>query len=73
MAVLMRAMAGLSGLGLAAGCATAMRRQMGVLASQDPSKAKSIYEFTAKSLEGEEINFEKYRNKVLVVVNVASA
>ncbi len=40
MAVLMRAMAGLSGLGLAAGCATAMRRQMGVLASQDPSKAK---------------------------------
>jgi len=46
---------------------------MGVLASQDPTKAKSIYEFSAKSLEGDEINFEKYRNKVMVVVNVASA
>ena len=38
MAVLMRALGGLSGLGLV-GCAT-MRRQMGVLASQDPTKAK---------------------------------
>jgi len=67
----MRAMGGLSGFGLA-GCAS-MSRHMGVLASQDPTKAASIYEFSAKSLEGEEINFEKYRNKVLVVVNVASA
>lgn len=70
MAVFMRAVGGLSGLGLA-GCGC-LSRQMGVLASQDPTKAQSIYEFTAKSLEGEEINFEKYRNKVLVVVNVAS-
>jgi len=40
---------------------------------QDPTKAESIYEFSAKSLEGEKINFDIYKNKVLVVVNVASA
>ena len=33
---------------------------------------RSIYEFTAKSLEGELVSLDKYKGKVLVVVNVAS-
>ena len=31
---------------------------------------RSIYEFSAKSLDGELVNLEKYKGKVLVVVNV---
>ncbi|KAL3105768.1 hypothetical protein niasHT_026543 [Heterodera trifolii] len=33
---------------------------------------KSIYEFKANDIDGHEISFDKYRGKVLLVVNVAS-
>lgn len=33
---------------------------------------KSIYDFKMNSLEGEEIDFERYRGKTLLIVNVAS-
>ncbi|XP_026480754.1 probable phospholipid hydroperoxide glutathione peroxidase [Ctenocephalides felis] len=39
---------------------------------EDPKSAKSIYEFTAKSIEGEDVSLEKYRGKVCIIVNVAS-
>ena len=33
---------------------------------------QSIYDFTAQSLQGKEINFESYKGKVLLIVNTAS-
>lgn len=33
---------------------------------------KSIYDFKMNSLEGEEIDFERYKGKTLLIVNVAS-
>jgi len=33
--------------------------------------AKSIYEFGAKDIDGNEVSLEKYKGYVLVVVNVA--
>jgi len=35
-------------------------------------KAKSIYEFTAKDIDGNEVSLEKYRGHVCIIVNVAS-
>lgn len=42
------------------------------MANPDYKKAQSIYEFTAKTIKGEEISFEKYRGHVCIIVNVAS-
>ncbi len=33
---------------------------------------KTIYDFTEKNILGQDINFSKYKNKVVVIVNVAS-
>ena len=33
---------------------------------------KNFYELSANSIEGKNINFEKYKNKVVLIVNVAS-
>jgi phospholipid-hydroperoxide glutathione peroxidase len=38
----------------------------------DPKEAKSVYEFSASDIKGEEVKLEKYRGHVLVIVNVAS-
>jgi len=54
-----------------AGC-LALNRQMAVKAQADPALARSLYEFSARTLEGELINFDKYKGQVVVVVNVAS-
>jgi len=35
-------------------------------------KAESIFDFTAKDIDGNEISLEKYRGHVCVIVNVAS-
>lgn len=35
-------------------------------------KASNIYNFKMKSLEGEDIDFDKYRGKVILIVNTAS-
>ena len=32
----------------------------------------SIYDFTAKSIDGDDINFKEYEGKVLIIVNTAS-
>ena len=34
--------------------------------------AKSLYEFTAKDIDGKEISLSKYKGDVLLIVNVAS-
>jgi glutathione peroxidase len=36
------------------------------------AQSTSIYDFTAKSIAGEEISLDRYRGKVVLVVNVAS-
>ncbi|XP_019867299.1 phospholipid hydroperoxide glutathione peroxidase [Aethina tumida] len=36
------------------------------------TEAKSIYEFSAKDLQGEEVSLEKYKGHVCIIVNVAS-
>jgi len=33
--------------------------------------AKSIYEFSAKDIDGNEVSMEKYRGQILIIVNVA--
>lgn len=34
--------------------------------------AKSIYEFSATDIDGNEVSLDKYRDNVVIVVNVAS-
>jgi hypothetical protein len=34
-------------------------------------KASSIYEFTVKDIDGNEVSLEKYRGHVCLIVNVA--
>jgi len=38
----------------------------------NPKKANSIYDFTAKDIDGNEVSLSKYQGHVCVVVNVAS-
>ena len=38
----------------------------------NPKKANSIYEFTAKDIDGNDVSLAKYRGHVCVIVNVAS-
>ncbi|XP_022670148.1 uncharacterized protein LOC111259647 [Varroa jacobsoni] len=42
------------------------------MAEVDPKKATSIYEFTVKNIDGDEVKLDKYRGKVVLIVNVAS-
>jgi glutathione peroxidase-family protein len=35
-------------------------------------KVKSIYEFSALDIDGNEVSMEKYRGHVCIIVNVAS-
>lgn len=47
---------------------------IGVTSAQleDWQTAKSIYEFTATDIDGNEVSLEKYRGKVVIITNVAS-
>ncbi|CAM6127759.1 unnamed protein product [Calypogeia fissa] len=38
-----------------------------------PTDAKSVHDFTVKNINGEEVDLSKYKGKVLLIVNVASA
>ena len=38
----------------------------------NPKKANSIYEFTAKDIDGNDVSLAKYQGHVCVIVNVAS-
>lgn len=40
--------------------------------SMKEKKKMSIYDFTMKSIDGEEIKLDRYRGKVMLIVNVAS-
>jgi glutathione peroxidase len=42
------------------------------MAQSDPTKASSIYEFSVKTIDGEEVSLDKYKGRVCVIVNVAS-
>jgi len=42
------------------------------MSSTDPKKAGSIYEFTAKDIDGNEVSLERYKGHVCIIVNVAS-
>jgi len=48
------------------------QRTFSVMAQSDPTKASSIYEFSAKTIDGEEVSLDKYKGRVCVIVNVAS-
>lgn len=39
---------------------------------KDWAKAKTIYEFKARDIEGKEVSFDRYRGHVAIIVNVAS-
>ncbi|KAI7790832.1 glutathione peroxidase 4 precursor [Triplophysa rosa] len=39
---------------------------------EDWQTAKSIYEFTATDIDGNEVSLEKYRGNVVIITNVAS-
>ena len=36
------------------------------------SNAKNLYDFTAKTQSGEELNLDKYKGEVVLIVNTAS-
>ncbi|KAG1932076.1 phospholipid hydroperoxide glutathione peroxidase [Pimephales promelas] len=40
--------------------------------ANDWKSAKSIYDFSAKDIDGEEVSLEKYRGYVCIITNVAS-
>lgn len=40
--------------------------------SEDIKNIKSIYEFTVKDTHGNDVSLEKYRGKVVLIVNIAS-
>uniref|UniRef100_W5MAX3 phospholipid-hydroperoxide glutathione peroxidase n=2 Tax=Lepisosteus oculatus TaxID=7918 RepID=W5MAX3_LEPOC len=40
--------------------------------AEDYRAAKSIYEFTAKDIDGREVSLDQYRDKVCIITNVAS-
>ncbi|XP_077293990.1 phospholipid hydroperoxide glutathione peroxidase Gtpx [Arctopsyche grandis] len=40
--------------------------------SETHKNAKSVYEFTVKDKDGQDVSLEKYRGKVLLIVNIAS-
>lgn len=42
------------------------------MADTDPTKASSIYDFTAKDSFGNDVSLEKYKGNVVLVVNIAS-
>lgn len=40
--------------------------------ARSPATIKSFFEFSAKTLAGENVDFNRYRGKVILVENVAS-
>ncbi|XP_050304168.1 uncharacterized protein LOC126741672 [Anthonomus grandis grandis] len=45
---------------------------LGVTGSNDIKNAKSIYDFSAKDIYGNDVSLEKYKGHVCIIVNVAS-
>lgn len=44
----------------------------GEVMNKEPLKERSIYEFTMKDIDGNDVKLEKYRGKAVLIVNVAS-
>lgn len=42
------------------------------MASENPENPKSIYDFVVKDTYGNDVPLEKYKGKVLLIVNIAS-
>lgn len=42
------------------------------MSSEAPENAQSVYDFTVKDTYGNDVKLDKYKGKVLVVVNIAS-
>ena len=40
--------------------------------AEGESSAKSVYDFTVKDIEGDDVSLSKYKGSVLLIVNVAS-
>lgn len=62
-----------------AGATIAAALALGVLAMAEEKKdapagaeARSVYDFTVKTIDGEEVKLDKYKGDVLLIVNVAS-
>lgn len=43
-----------------------------LIAAKPPKKAKTIYDFTVKDIDGNDVKLKKFKGKVALVVNVAS-
>jgi glutathione peroxidase len=43
-----------------------------LLASKKPAQARSVYDFTVESLDGEQISLSRYKGKYILIVNTAS-
>lgn len=62
-----------SGVLLLAASTAGSRAAASMCAQVDDWKAaKSIYEFSAKDIDGNEVSLERYRGLVCIIVNVAS-
>nr|CAB3467291.1 unnamed protein product [Digitaria exilis] len=62
---------GWAGASLAAAPRAARRRAPGV-AYATAATEKSIYDYTVKDIDGKDVPLKKFKNKVLLIVNVAS-
>jgi len=65
-------LASLTGLSLLRSTLCPRSLPFSVMAQADPNTASSIHEFTARTIDGDEISLSKYKGRVAVVVNVAS-
>jgi len=55
-------------------CAIPLRQQIKMAtggSAVDWKNAGSIYEFSAKDIDGNEVSMDKYRGKVVMIINVA--
>jgi len=50
----------------------AVAEEMADSGQDDASKASNVYGFKVKDIDGNEVNMEKYRGKVLIIVNTAT-
>ncbi|MEW6735083.1 MAG: glutathione peroxidase [Acidobacteriota bacterium] len=51
---------------------SACQSAVGESSNMTPLKERSIYEFSLQSIDGKEVKLEQYRDKALLIVNVAS-
>jgi len=57
---------------VAAGAALGLCAEGGERTPAPDKKAESIYDFTVRDIDGEQVSLSKYRGQVCLIVNVAS-